>query len=137
MSMQCVLRRRSRLTKAAMIQSLERRTLLTAVAWDGGGDGTNWSDPLNWSANTLPGVNDDVTINVAANPTIQFTNVAGTVTIRSLNCAEAFNLAGGVLIVTNGASQISGALTLAGGGLAASGLTAVLQATGATSGGSS
>src|SRR5690349_13547516 len=105
----------------ASIQLLERRTLLAAIAWDGGGDGTNWSDPVNWSTNTLPGSSDDVTINIAANPTIQFTSAAGTPTIRSLNCAEAFNFAGGNLIVTNGASTFSGGLTLNGGAMEATG----------------
>src|SRR4051812_38705188 len=33
------------------IERLEVRRLLAAVAWDGGGDATNWSDPLNWSSN--------------------------------------------------------------------------------------
>src|SRR4051794_19608553 len=83
--------------RASAIESLERRRLLAAISWDGGGDGVNWHDPINWSGNTLPGLNDDVTINVAANPTIQFTSAAGNVSVRTLNSAEAFNLAGGAL----------------------------------------
>ncbi len=128
MSRQFPRRARSR----TFIQKLEPRWLLTAIAWDGGGDGTNWSDPINWSGNTLPGSNDDVTINVAANPTIQFTAAAGAVAIRSLTCAEVFNLSGGLLTLTNGVSQISGAFSQSGGGLTAQGSTVVFTATSTT-----
>ena len=41
---------------------LEDRRVLAAIAWDGGGDGTTWNDPLNWDSNAVPSVNDDVTI---------------------------------------------------------------------------
>ena len=58
-------------------EQLEPRLLLSTVYWDGGGDGTSWSDPKNWSADVLPGVTDDVTIDVAANPTISFTGMPG------------------------------------------------------------
>lgn len=30
-------------------------TGMTTYAWDGGGDGTSWSDPLNWSGDVAPG----------------------------------------------------------------------------------
>ena len=30
------------------------------ITWDGGGDGINWSDPLNWDSDTLPTGNDDI-----------------------------------------------------------------------------
>ena len=36
------------------VESLENRTLLAAITWDGGGDGTHWSDRLNWSTDVLP-----------------------------------------------------------------------------------
>src|SRR5262245_55917464 len=52
------------------IERVESRVLFAAVSWDGGGDGTSWGDRFNWSADALPGSNDDVTINVAANPTV-------------------------------------------------------------------
>ncbi len=35
-------------------------TVAQAITWDGGGDGTNWSDPLNWSTNAVPTALDDV-----------------------------------------------------------------------------
>src|SRR5436309_2113280 len=43
------------------VEQLERRTLLAAVSWDGGGDGTNWNDPINWSTDAGPGSADDAT----------------------------------------------------------------------------
>jgi len=33
-----------------------------AVNWDGGGDGINWSDPLNWDTDTVPTGTDSITI---------------------------------------------------------------------------
>src|SRR5262245_7238986 len=54
----------------AWIEQLEDRTLLSAVAWDGGaGDGL-WTSADNWSGDSVPGANDDVTIDVAGDATI-------------------------------------------------------------------
>lgn len=33
-----------------------------AVIWDGGGDKINWSDPLNWTTDTVPGEDDQVVV---------------------------------------------------------------------------
>jgi len=33
------------------------------VIWDGGGNGTSWSDPLNWDNDVLPSSDDDIFIN--------------------------------------------------------------------------
>ena len=35
------------------------------MAWTGAGDGTRWSQPLNWSSFAVPGATDDVSINVS------------------------------------------------------------------------
>ena len=72
-----------------------------SVAWDGGGNGTSWHDPLNWSGDALPGVNDDVLIDVAANPTVQFNASAGSVTVKNLLAKEAMVFSGGSLTVTD------------------------------------
>ena len=34
-------------------EPLEDRRMLSVVAWDGEGDGTNWSDPVNWSSDAF------------------------------------------------------------------------------------
>lgn len=38
------------------------KTYAITINWDSGGDGTSWTDPLNWDCNCLPGVADAVTI---------------------------------------------------------------------------
>lgn len=45
------------------------------VTWDGGGDGTSWGSAqaaanLNWSGDTVPVLDDDVTINPSTNTSI-------------------------------------------------------------------
>ena len=64
---------------------------------------------LNWSGECAARVNDDVTIDVAANPTIRMTS--GARSIRSLVCNEALNISGGSLRVAN-AAQVNNSLTL-------------------------
>ena len=87
------------------VESLEPRTLLSSVAWDGGGDGVHWTDPLNWSSDVLPGANDDVTIGSA------FTvESAGNVSIKSVTST-------GHLSILSGSFGVSGG-TLAGFGIA-------------------
>src|SRR5687767_3854818 len=73
------------------IESLESRRLLADISWDGGGDGVNWSDANNWSSNALPTAADDVTISIAANPTIQ---LAGVRSVNSLVTDELINVTG-------------------------------------------
>ena len=46
---------------ATGFEPLEPRVLLTAT-WDGGGADDLWSNPLNWSPNSLPDPNEDVII---------------------------------------------------------------------------
>ena len=101
-------------------EPLEDRRLLSAVSWDGGGDGTNWTDPLNWSNDALPGASDDVTISIAANPTIRL--ASGTQQIHSLVSDELISLVGGTLDVQTTAT-ISASLSMAGGALRGGTLT--------------
>ena len=109
-------RKRRPLGSLAWVEALESRWYLAAVAWDGGGDGSHWSDPLNWSGNTLPGEADDVTINFGSN-TIQHNS--GTDTVHSLTTTNPFELAGGALSVVttthvNNFSTINGGTLLGG-----------------------
>ncbi len=113
------------------VEPLESRQLLSAVSWDGGGDGTNWSDPINWSGNALPGAADDVTINVVGLITV--THASGNTIIRSLTSAENLVISGGSFQVTNGASTVSASFTIgSGANLTANGPTATFTASGAT-----
>ena len=93
---------------------MEARQLLSTVSWDGGGDGTLWSDRLDWSGDQLPGATDDVDINIAGNPNVVFGS--GSQSIRSLHSAEALALSGGSLQVS-GTVQVDNTFTLRGGTL--------------------
>ncbi|MEM6314157.1 MAG: hypothetical protein AAF743_08715, partial [Planctomycetota bacterium] len=71
-----------------MIEKLEARRLLTTLSWDGGGDGVNWTDPLNWSEDRLPEASDDVVIDVPGDPLVRMEGVTGR--IGSLTVRERF-----------------------------------------------
>lgn len=99
---------RELLRAACVAERLESRTLLAAVSWDAGGDGINWTDPLNWSTNALPGSADDVTISIATNPTIQL--ISGVEAVHSLASNSPLTISGSVLTtddLTLTASQLS------------------------------
>lgn len=52
------------------------------LSWDGGGGNLNWGTAANWSGDTLPGADDDVTINVGGTTTV--TQNRSTPTVNSL-----------------------------------------------------
>ena len=79
------------------------------VAWDGGGDGSTWSDPLNWTTDTVPSTSDDVIINDPGTVTIRVTD---SVTIQSLDCQENLILTSGTFTLIAGNSSITGTLQL-------------------------
>lgn len=47
-----------------LIFSIDKLSAAT-VTWDGDGDNTNWTDPLNWDTDALPTATDDVDLNGA------------------------------------------------------------------------
>jgi len=103
------------------------------IQWDGGGDGSSWHDRLNWVGDVLPGATDDVIINVPdSNAVIKFTASSGTRTVRSIVSDEAFELSGGSLMVSSGASELRSTCSLTGGTLTATGAGTTLVVTGAT-----
>jgi hypothetical protein len=75
-----------------------------------------WNDPTNWSAGVLPGLQDDVVINVANPATIHIT---GDVSIKSLADYNAVVIESGSL-TTSGPVQIAGSLSLESGTVSAS-----------------
>ncbi|MEZ6130775.1 MAG: PKD domain-containing protein [Planctomycetaceae bacterium] len=97
-------------------ESLESRLLLAAINWDGGGDGTTWTDAANWAGDVLPGASDTAVIDLpGSDPTIVYNTTS---TVAALQTKESINFTGGVLTVTTGATVESGAVaTLAGGQL--------------------
>ncbi len=91
---------------------------MALTSWTGLGGDLLWSNPANWSANVVPGVDDDVRIDAgAANPVISFTSEAGGRRVRSLELRESLSVTGGQLTVTAGA-RMWASVSLAGGALA-------------------
>jgi len=83
------------------------------VQWIASGRGS-WHDEDNWAGGILPGVDDDVVIDVADDVVITFS--AGTTQINSLTTSNKITLTGGVLDIATTA-QLSDTLTLSGGTL--------------------
>ena len=54
------------------------------ITWDGGGNGTDWSDVNNWDCNCMPASGDNVTIPSAYIATTVI--VTGSVTVGNLYC---------------------------------------------------
>ena len=81
--------------------------------WDGGGDGTSWTNAANWNGDILPVAGDEVVIDVpGTNATITYT-ASATLTLRNLQCEEMLSLSAGGLTVTNGASWVHGGFVMA------------------------
>jgi IPT/TIG domain-containing protein len=106
------MRRRARRTtdpvRRPLLETLEPRTLLSAVTWTGGAGDNNWDTPANWSTDSVPGSADDVTIDIAAN-VVHSDDV--TDSIHSLTSTEPLTISGGTLSIAS-ASTIGGALTI-------------------------
>jgi hypothetical protein len=95
------------------LEVLEDRTVPSITnAWDGGGGDFDWNDPLNWSTDTVPGVNDDVVINA---PGVTITNNSATA-----HSISSLSLAAGTLTGTDELTVI-GPFTWTGGTLAGNG----------------
>jgi hypothetical protein len=91
-------------SKLGVIEQLERRRMLAAVSWDGDAGDNLWHTPANWSNNQAPTIVDDVTIDVASNPTILFNAGTGSRSVNSLLTREAITMSGGMLSVATTAA---------------------------------
>ncbi len=127
--------RSRRKTRRLALDWLEPRTLLSNVSWTGTADGKSWAVAGNWSNNAVPTPGDNVTINIAGNPTIQITT--GSQSVHSLTASEPISIIAGSLRL-GAASTLSGGLTMTGGALVANGASFTATVTGTTtiSGGS-
>lgn len=96
-----------------LVEPLEQRQLLAAIAWDGGpdGTGTNLADPVNWAGDILPGPADDATINSVGSP-LTLTTI---LTVNSLTSNRDLAISGELAI--NAAASISSTINLTGGSL--------------------
>ncbi|MFA6004287.1 MAG: hypothetical protein WC881_09485, partial [Elusimicrobiota bacterium] len=80
------------------------------VSWDGGGGGSSWYDPFNWSPDGIPGVGDDVTIDMSTQ--VNIPGGLSAVNIRSLTLGDVSGQFSPVLLVStamraNGAGTVS------------------------------
>jgi hypothetical protein len=67
--------------------------------WTGGGDGSSWSDGMNWQSNQVPANGDSVTIGpTPAAPTPHVTGMPGGTTLQDLTLTDA-SLSGGDVTV--------------------------------------
>ena len=89
--------------------------------WTGAGLDSLWSDAANWSTGYVPGVNDDVLIDVAGNAVIVLG--PGAQTVRSLVSADTLQLSGDLTVTQ--AAILSGSTTVDGGTLTLGGQTTV------------
>lgn len=107
-----------RVASRYLVESLERRVLLSTVFWTGRGSTPSWSDPNNWSTGALPGPSDDAVISLAAGAVTTVTfDTAGTSlptqTVNSLTTNQPINFVSGTFTATNGV-QTSANLFLTG-----------------------
>jgi len=93
------------------VEPLEDRRLLAVFTWDGGGGDLFWNNPLNWDADALPGIGDDVVVgDLPGEVTISHAS-SGATEIASLTSAESIEISSGQLILTAD-SQIDADLTV-------------------------
>ena len=85
------------------------------VTWSGGGGDISWHTAANWRGNTVPSAEDDVVIGAPGAGAVAYS--AGSTQVKSLRCAKGFDLTGGSLTLTAGASSVQGALRLLDGDL--------------------
>jgi hypothetical protein len=114
-------RRYRRRRTSSFCEQLEGRLLLAAVSWDGGGDGQNWTDPLNWSTDSVPDATSDVTVNSASSLTVRVAPAAQARHARSLATNQTVLIeAGATLSVDGGGITLDeGTIELAGAGSSA------------------
>ena len=93
-------------------QSLESRTLLANVVWDGGptGNGTDFLAAVNWVGDALPLAADTATVGATGtSPTI---TISGTPAVQTVNTSRIIQLTGGT--ISGGTWTLSSGATLNG-----------------------
>jgi Putative Ig domain/PKD domain/RTX calcium-binding nonapeptide repeat (4 copies) len=107
------------------LELLEERATPALVTWDGGGDGINWSDALNWSNDTAPVNNDDVLIDTAG---VAVNYASGPLTLNSLRSVGSLAVTAGTLTIA-GVAEVDDTLTISGGTLTLNGSSFVMNLT--------
>jgi hypothetical protein len=133
-------RRRNLTLAAAVAAVLGQASSVPAavVTWVTAGPGTlQWATATNWSTGLLPGADDDVVINVAGLPTVNYATITSTINSAAITNAD-LTVSSGTLTVTNAFTHVGGTTTVQGGSLLLNGLSsmAALNFTSGTLGGS-
>ncbi len=93
------------------LEHLEGRCTPAVVAWDGGGDGQSWLDPLNWSGDALPGPADDTWLDASF-----ISHSGGSTSVRSLHGSAVVDFTGSLTLAApsslDGQIDLTGALAL-------------------------
>jgi hypothetical protein len=81
-----------------------------AQTWDGGGDGTSWSDALNWNPNGVPGASANITLGTGLTVVADINATCASITFSGGGAASSLSIASGVtLIVTGNVSLVANA----------------------------
>ena len=102
--------------RPSLFEVLESRCLLATVAWDGGGDGTRWTDQLNWDSDLLPQPSDQVVIpsgrvQLDTDAAVASLEILGTGRLDLVNTTLTTDLTLAGVLAVYGDSFLNGALT--------------------------
>ncbi|MDZ7750206.1 MAG: filamentous hemagglutinin N-terminal domain-containing protein [Gammaproteobacteria bacterium] len=95
---------------------------VATLCWDGGGDGSTWTDGANWTGDAVPGDADRVL--VSAGVTVSLAG-SGPLVLDSLQVDDDFEISNASLTVANDAAFLSSLSVLTGGVLILDGPTSV------------
>ncbi len=82
---------------------------ISYVDWDAGGDGTDWSDPLNWDPDQVPAAGDHARIQLDGTYSVEFDDRAEiwALTHGAATGTQTLDIVGGTLTVSHGARNTS------------------------------
>jgi RHS repeat-associated protein len=72
---------------ASVLAFLGTSAMAATVSWTGGGDGSSWNDPNNWSSHTIPGPSDSAIIDTGS----FVLPISGTLTVGNVTCNVAYS----------------------------------------------
>src|ERR1041385_6867108 len=88
----------------AMAAVCSRSAFCATVTWDAGGGDGNWSNPLNWSGDSLPTSSDDVVIDNSTSVDTVLLDQNATVKSIDIGNGVTFHVGAGELLTVNGPS---------------------------------
>ena len=81
---------------------LETRAMLTTVTWDGEGGDLQWHTAANWDSDVVPGIQDDVIIDIPNSETV--INIGANADVLSLQSSEGIKVSSGTLTLRSESS---------------------------------